>query len=209
VAGNESEQITPEEFERDWITVACALETLEQHWGGYIARRTLFQHLQHGLLTSRAEVVIVENRGKYPYAEIISSFWRKELPDYHPFWKTGIFETMGEFGGRDRKVTCFKVRFDPDGFRGMLPREAKPLSTAPDDEEATRAASINRRMLPPLPDRYLNEWHALFLKAYPAGNASQAWASVNGMFPKHRIARERIRELFKGVPVGRPRENKD
>lgn len=129
-------------------------------------------------------------------------------------WKVGWFRISWYSEGTYKHESMDGVEFDALEIRRVAPpllpsSVANGGNKADVEPEPQNVERVNRRGFPRLSASMLADWHKLFVEAYPNGNASQAWESVNGMFPKHHIARERIRELFSDVPVGRPRESKD
>jgi hypothetical protein len=243
-----ADTISEEEFAR-WLTPKQARKLLSDQWADYTIKSTLAGKVGHGLLTARAEVMIVNvgssSEKRLERVPVHQNPWSSDYPSRHAiFWENGRLDY--EFGEAQWavEVACHGIRFDPDAVQVLVETPAKPdsvyvdrpLLTAAGFVEAAKAVRdaereaatpeaplpatispteesdaepVNRRGFSRLSDSLFADWHALFLRAYPNGNATQAWRSVNEMFPKHHIARTRVRELFDDVPVGRPRESKD
>lgn len=215
-----------------WLMPLDLLIDLEEQYSDEDIRKGwIMRRLKIGTITGVAR----EGRGRdgelrslIPVPTSLWNLWTDE--GEHDFWECGdatftvahpLSADAGGYGPSSFHIErYFDVRFHPDDLSGGARRRPIPEQPAEATADVNGEKSeesdaeplsvvVNRRGFPRLSDPMLAEWHALFLKAYPNGNATQAIQSVNGMFPRHHIARNRIRELFPDIPIGRPRESKD
>jgi hypothetical protein len=140
-----------------------------------------------------------------------------EIPQYHwpadglfqnDLWQTGqltIFARQRSAPYQQERYDYYGVRFDPAGVDALWAAAGKRrVSTG---EAADQAATTKGG--PPLHDRHLNAWAAVFRAAYPNGSEGQAAVSVAGCFPDKSVTRVRLRAALEKVgklAEGRPRK---
>lgn len=210
----QSDTIPAGEFE-SWFTPPQALAALREGISDYGRRAVaLTERAAADLLVVAAETYrrtedgTSVNRGHWV---IPAKIWEHCAPStYDDFWETGQFHiTERRSHGGDIKVSYFGVRFDPVGVRSLMTASGIPPAEPTADQAADVPEESDRRKLPRLPEEHLRKWHALFIAAHPDGTVTLAQRSVEGMFPNHHIARDRIRELFPDARRGRPKKNND
>lgn len=198
-----------------WISARAALARIAPEYPHPLpAQERIIAQAAAGLVASRC----VHMKGDASYGKpalraddclVSPEFWEKfeshgarDAED----WVAGDF-TVAIYSQHNPKrlLRLHGVTFCEGDLDAVVPRQMQ----AETGGEPLDPPPANRRRFPALSDHLLAEWHALFLKAYPSGNATQAVASVTGMFPKHHISRKRIRALFPDIPVGRPLESED
>jgi len=205
------------EFQR-WLIPADALDRLPEDWGRGHGVDAIKTHLRVGGIMAVAQRgLIATDEGQQPVElyPIPPELWDEGLwtMGSGALWVTGqasfhrgsrLAEILGHPPDEWVEHTFTGIRFDPDDFAreftGTLPTSSQP---GPSESES------DRRDKPPLPDALLRQWHELFILAYPNGRVELARQSVAGMFPRHHVSRERVRDLFPERSPGRPRKNKD
>lgn len=208
---------TEAEFQR-WLVPADALDRLPDAWGRGHGVDAIKTHLrvggieavaQRGLLGAEGERQAVE---RYP---IPPEFWDEAqwVMGSEALWVTGqasfhrgsrMKEQLGIHPEQWVEHTFTGVRFDPDDFArefaGSLTTTSEPCPNEPEPDQQNK---------PRLPEPWLKQWYELFIVAYPDGPIELARQSVAGVFPRHHVSRDRVRELFAYRSPGRPRKNSD
>jgi hypothetical protein len=142
-----------------------------------------------------------------------------EIPQYHwpadglfqnDLWQTGqltIFARQRSAPYEQERYDYYGVRFDPAGVDALWAAAGRRRVSEPTGEAADQAATTKGG--PPLHDRHLNAWAAVFRAAYPNGSEGQAAVSVAGCFPDKSVTRVRLRAALEKVgklAEGRPRK---
>lgn len=218
--GEQSDTVPASEFEH-WLTPADALAALKE-MGDFDTRRSaMLERLGSDLMTAAAETYLRDQRGEGPrrkHWQILPSVWRDHPPSYHSsFWDTAQFNFTERQGyGGDVEHRYFGVRFEPTGIAALAKAAGIQLKaqqqSMPLPEALAPPAAEERKTrhgLPALRDELLDNWHALFAEAYPQGSKELAEESARGMFPKHSVDRQKVRDLIGVKPKGRPLKTKD
>lgn len=206
------EKLSITEFET-WITPADALSRCPEGWGRETMIKWIDGRLEAGHIGAVARSVrpATEREVIRKMFVIPPLFWKGFpcLAEFD-FWKTGDVTLYQRVGGGGHLIgDFFDVRFDPAGF-AALPATRRFFPSEPDPEAlAVQGERKTRHGLPALRVELLNEWHALFQKAYPNGTKSLAEKSAQGMFPNHSVDRQAVRELFPNARRGRPPKTED
>jgi len=224
--GDEVYTISGEEYD-SWLTPAQALTLLSDRWTRDNVIAAILNRAGLGLIRGAAEMGEVDTddtRGRERYLLVPETYWRIGSTFEHQkdFWQTGdvtfyVSKLTSDFRS-DKFIGFTGIRFERSGVmalgRQLSGEVPEPLSQAETDDPNEDSPLIARkgkskRGMPRLPNKLLEEWLALFRKAYPHGSKQLAEKSVAGMFPDHEIGRSRVRDFFPDAKMGRPLNKKE
>lgn len=206
------------EFQR-WIVPAEALTLLPEDWGRGHGVDAIKVNLRLGGIRAAAQRGLIQIDGERRPVELYPippEYWDEDQWVMGPeaLWVTGqasfhrgsrMAEQLGIRPEQWIEHTFTGVRFDPDDFA----REFAGSLTLPASDPGSSELELDLRDKPPLPEALLKKWYELFILAYPDDGPEAGRKSVAGMFPRHHVSREKVRELFPDRGPGRPRKNKD
>ncbi len=208
---------TVAEFQR-WLLPADALDRLPEDWGRGHGVDAITTHLRVGGIRAVAQRGLLDGKGERQAVELYPippEFWDETqwVMGSEALWVTGqtsfhrgsrMKEQLGIHPEQWLEHTFTGVRFDPDDFArefvGSLTITSEPGPNEPEPDQRNKTR---------LPEPWLRQWFELFIVAYPDGPIELARQSVAGMFPRHHVSRDRVRELFPNRSPGRPRKNND
>lgn len=197
-----------------WLTPTQSVRMLAAAWGGglsfALAREEIFSRLKNGLLRAVAEDFVAKSyhreneRGKF--SDVLQAAWAN--PSTHlstQFWQAGNLQVGAT--GSPNEVAFFGIRFDPDQMSKLVDSQ-KSEDADLINEAAPNTASVRKQDLPLLHDSIARAWMSWY-KLQPNSTKLGAEKSAANMFPNHNLSRDRIRDLFGDVTMGRPQKIND